>query len=407
MGNNLEESVIMSLSFSSQRMSEIPFAGIRKVFEKAAKIEAGGNEVIHFEIGRPDFDTPSHIKKAAAEALENGFVHYTPNLGIMGLRKAIAQSVENYKSIKYDPSSEIMVVAGGQQAMYLSLQAFLEPDDEILVPDPGYSQFFSCIKLCGGVAVPVPLLENENFSMNFDMAEKLVTSRTRGIIINTPHNPTGSVLDQQQIEELGRFAEKHDLVIFSDEAYDRIVYDKAKVYSPAAIPNLKKRTVIWGSLSKTYSMTGWRIGYLAAPAELIRSAVKIQQNLLLSICSFAQVGAIAALEGSQVCVDDMVSEFASRREVILNGIKESPGLSCTNTPLGAFYVFVKHDTPLMNSESLAEYLLDRFHVAMVPGSSFGKNGEGFLRLSYSASLEQCQKGMELIIKGMTEIEKNR
>lgn len=397
----------MSLSFSNQLMSKIPFAGIRKVFERAARLEAEGKEVTHFEIGRPDFDTPLHIKESALKALENGLVHYTPNMGILPLRKAIAKSMDTYKSVKYDPATEIMAVAGGQEAMYLSLRAFLEPNDEILVPDPGYSQFFSCIKLCGGIPVSVPLKENENFSMDFQIAEKLVTRRTRGIIINSPHNPTGSVLDQKQIRELGRFAEKHNLIIFSDEAYDRIVYDKTKVYSAASIPELKNRTVIWGSLSKTYSMTGWRIGYLAAPAELIRSAVKIQQNLLLSICSFAQAGAVAALESSQSCVDEMVSQFAERRKVILDGIKKAPGLSCPNIPLGAFYVFIKHDTPLMNSEGLAEYLLDRHHVALVPGSSFGKNGEGFLRLSYSASHQQCQMGMDRIIRGMMELKNNK
>lgn len=393
----------MSIPMAAKRMTEIPFAGIRRVFEKAARLEKAGKQVIHFEIGRPDFDTPEHIKAAAAAALERGMVHYTPNSGVPALREALAESLQQYKQIRYDPQSEIMATAGGQEALYLSLQAFLNPGDEVLIPDPGYSQFYSCVRMAGGVAVPVPLLENENFAPDLSAARKLLTDRTRALIVNSPQNPTGAVLSVKQMESIGRFAAEKGLVIFSDEAYDRMVYEGSRFLSPAALPNMKNQTVICGSLSKTYAMTGWRVGYLAAPKNLIAAAVKVQQNIMLSICSFAQAGAVAALKGDQACVDQMVGEFDKRRQVIIQGIEESPGLTCPVVPVGAFYVFAKHAVSGMNSIDLADHLLDNAGVAVVPGSSFGSKGEGYLRLSYATSLSDVREGIEKIAHTMAQL----
>ncbi len=377
-------------------MGDIPFSSIRRIFERAARLASQGTKVINFGIGRPDFDTPEHIKDAAKKALDDGLVHYTPNTGIPELRQALADSIIEYKDVNYNPDSEIMVTAGGQEAIYLSLRAFLNPGDEILVPDPGYTQFASAIQLAGGRGVSMPLLAEDNFMPDLQAAAKLIRRNTRGLVVNSPHNPTGAVLDPDQVAEIGHFAENHGLVIFSDEAYDRILFPGADFSSPAALPGMKDRTVIWGSLSKTYAMTGWRIGYLATSRELIQAAVKMQQNVMLSACSFAQAGAVAALNGPQECVDHMVAEFDRRREIILAGISAAPGLSCPSTPRGAFYVFVRHEVAGLGSSELADHILDHAGVAVVPGTPFGERGEGFLRISYATSQSACQEGMARI-----------
>lgn len=393
----------MTRHLVAKRVAGIPFAGIRSVFEKAARLETEGKKVIHFEIGRPDFDTPYHIKEAAKEALDRGMVHYTPNLGLMELRQAVADSISEYKNLDYDPASEIMVTAGGQEAMFLSLQVMIEPGDEVLVPDPGFSQFTSAVHLAGGEPIPYPLLTRDNSAPDLEAAELLLSSRTRAIIVNSPHNPTGGVMSREQTEEVGRFAEQYDLLLFSDEAYDRILFDGLGFFSPASTNGLKKRAVVWGSLSKTYAMTGWRIGYLAAPADVVAGAVKVQQNVLLSLCSFAQAGAVAALKGPQACVADMVAEFEQRRRIILEEISRAPGLSCETVPGGAFYVFVRHETPGKDSAALADYLLDHGSVAVVPGPTFGSRGEGYFRISYAVSQEDCKEGMNRILRCMKEL----
>jgi aspartate aminotransferase/aminotransferase len=232
-----------------------------------------------------------------------------------------------------------------------------------------------------------------------------MTDRTRALIVNSPHNPTGAVLTTGQVEEICRFAGEHDLVIFSDEAYDRMIYENDKFFSPAACKDMKKQTVIWGSLSKTYSMTGWRVGYIAAPKDLIAAAIKVQQNVILSICSFAQAGAVAALKGDQACVSRMVDEFDHRRRTILQGIENTPGLTCPVVPKGAFYVFAKHDVPGMNTSELADHLLEKGGVAVVPGTSFGTRGEGYLRISYAISSENCREGMERIAYAMSLLDR--
>lgn len=393
----------MSTSLVSSRLADIPFAGIRKVFEKAARLEAQGRKIIHFEIGRPDFDTPAHIKEAAKKALDKGFVHYTPNLGTLDLRQALSESITKFKNVSFDPLTEIMVTAGGQEAMYLSLMALLDPGDEVLVPDPGYSQFTTNVRLAGGTAVPYPLLLERNSAPDLEAAEMLLSDRTRAIILNSPHNPTGGVMTPKQVEAACGFAKNYRLFLFSDDAYDRMVYGGSRFVSPASFPGMKENTAIWGSLSKTYSMTGWRIGYLAAPADLVAGAVRMQQNVLLSVCSFAQAGAVAALQGSQECVDTMVAEFERRRKVILDGLSHAPGLSALTDPGGAFYVFVRHDTPGKDSLALADYLLDRGGVAVVPGTTFGENGEGCFRISFATSYEDCKEGMDRIATCMHEL----
>lgn len=381
----------------------IPFSAIRRMREKAEQMEAAGKEVIHFEIGRPDFDTPAHIKEAAKKALDAGFVHYTGSSGMPELRKALAEHILDYKGVAYDPATEIIVTAGGQEALYLALNTLLQhgQGEEVLVPDPGFVLFQTCVRLAGGEPVFVPLVADQGFCWDIDCLRKVISPKTKGIIINSPHNPTGAVHSCAHLEQLAAIAKEHNLVVLSDEAYDRILYDNHKFCSIASLPEMRERTLIAGSLSKTYSMTGWRIGYLAGPAEFIRNVVKLHQNVMLSLCSFAQQGAVAALKGSQEPVNQMVAEFARRREVILQGLETAPGLSCV-APGGAFYVFVKHDTRL-NSFELVEYLLAEAGVATVPGPEFGTGGEGYFRLSFATSLAKCQSGVARIAKAMEKL----
>ncbi len=393
----------MNRSVVAHRMNDIPFAGIREVVLKAARLEAEGKRVIHFESGRPDFDTPAHIKAATVKALEDGLVHYAPNAGIPLLRQAMSGALLRHKKLDYDPETEIIMTAGGQEAMYLGLKATINPGDEVLVPDPGFGLFFSSIQLVGGIPVSVPHNEKDGFAPDLEAAERHVSERTRAIIVNSPHNPSGAVLNKKQMEAVCRFAEKYNLLIFSDEAYDRMIYDGTECTSPALLPGMKERTLILGSLSKTYAMTGWRIGYIAANKEIISAALRAQQNVMISLCHFIQVGAAAALNDSQQCVDHMVSEFAKRRDVILEGIDNSPGLSCPVKPLGAFYVFAKHDVPGMDSVAVSDYLLQQAGTAVVPGSYFGSNGEGYFRISYACSIDDCKEGMDRMAEAMEKL----
>lgn len=387
----------------ARRLEGIPFAGIRKVFEKANRLAAIGIKVIHFEIGRPDFDTPLHIKEAAKNALDNGLVHYAPNAGLPALREAIARVIAQNKGVSYDPESEIIVTAGGQEAMFLTLQTLLDPGDEVLVPDPGFGQFFSGVRLAGGTPVGVPLLPEQNSHFDLAAAERAVTERTKAIIVNSPHNPTGGVLSREQMEEVVNFARAHNLVLLSDEAYDHMLYEGRTHWTPAAFPGMRERTVVCGSLSKTYAMTGWRIGYIAAPREFVEATVRMQQNVMLSVCTFAQVGATAALNGPQDCVAEMMTEFSRRRNLMLKYFEQVPGLKVETFPGGAFYIFARLNLPGVSSAQLADYLLDKAGVAVVDGASFGRRGEGYLRFSYAVSFEDCREGMERVARAMENL----
>lgn len=384
----------------ASHMREIPFAGVRRALEKATLLEAAGEKVIHFEIGRPDFDTPLHIKEEAKRALDQGLIYYAPNRGLGRLREAIAEMIARKKGVCYDPASEILVTAGGQEALYLGVKTLLDQDDEVLVPNPGFGPFKSVVLLAGGVPVGVPLMPEQNFKINLKAAGQMLTERSRAVIVNSPHNPTGSVLTAKQIEEIAAFAKTNHLCLISDEAYDSVLYEGVAHYSPATFLGMRDQTIMCGSLSKTYAMTGWRIGYLAAPAEFIDAAVRVQQNVMLSVCSFAQAGAVAALTGPQECVAEMVLEFDRRRKAVLAALSRTPGLEVANVPQGAFYVFVHHTVPGMTSVQLGDYLLEEAKVAVVDGSSFGSLGEGYFRISYATSYHDCQEGVERIDRAM-------
>lgn len=383
----------------ASRMDKIPFAGIRKVFQKANELEAQGKKVIHFEIGRPDFDTPKHIKEAAKKALDQGFVHYAPNNGIPLLREALAYRLQADKKLSFDPEKEIMVTAGGQEALYLTFMSILNAGDEVIVPDPCFGPFSLVVGLAGGVSVKIPLLSAENYAYDLLAAQKAVTARTKAIIVNSPHNPTGGVLSPEQLKKVAEFAIKNNLLLICDEAYDRLLYE-GEYLSPASFEGMRERTILCGSLSKTYAMTGWRIGYIAAYAPVIAAAVKMQQNVMLSVASFAQHAAAIGLTGSQDCVEQMVQEFDRRRKAVIKAIQQIPSLKLEGIPTGAFYAFPRISLPKVTSAQVADYLLDEAGVAVVDGKVFGENGDGHIRISYATSYENCCEGLERIGKAL-------
>lgn len=386
------------------KTDRITFSGIRDVVRRAAELEAQGKNIVHFEIGRPDFDTPVHIKEAAKLALDEGFVHYTPNAGIPDLREALAVAIGD-KGVTYNPMKEIIVTAGGQEGLHISFQGLLDPGDEVLIPNPGFGPFTSAVQMAGAVPMSVSLLPEDEYMFDLEEADRLVTSRTRMIVINTPHNPTGAVLKDTHYQRLVEFALRHDLIVVADEAYDRLMLNGNGYVSIASYPGMKERTIMVGSLSKTYAMTGWRIGYVAGPAEAISGLVKVQQNVLLSVCSFAQKGAVAALNGDQSCVREMVEEFNRRRGVVLSGVREADGLECEYVPEGAFYVLARYTgDKLESSNALCRYLLDAEGVAAVPGESFGSLGAGHVRIAYATAYEKCVEGMRRIVEGMSRLE---
>jgi len=383
----------------AKRLEKIAFAGIRKVFEKANQLEAQGKKVIHFEIGRPDFDTPDHIKEAAKQALDKGFVHYAPNSGIPALREAIAGRLKADKNLTYNPNSEIIATAGGQEALYLSFLSILNEGDEVILPDPCFGPFSLAVSLAGGVPVKIGLQPKQNYSYDWEAVKQALSPRTKAIVVNSPHNPTGGVLSEDQLKAVAAFACEHKLWLICDDAYDHLVYEGCRL-SPAALQGMRERTILCGSLSKTYAMTGWRIGYIAASELIIGAAVRLQQNIMLSLCTFAQHGAVAGLTGPQDCIHAMAGEFDRRRQLVVETIRQIPGLELEGEPKGAFYVFPRIILPGITSAQLADYLLDYAGVAVVDGSVFGESGNGHFRLSYAVSYEDCRDGLERIASAM-------
>ncbi len=388
----------------ASKFDRIPYAGIRKVFQKANELEAQGQKVVHFEIGRPDFDTPPHIKDAVKVALDQGHVHYAPNNGIPALRTALAMRLQTDKGLTYDSDNEIMVTAGGQEALYLTFLSLLNEGDEVIIPDLCFGPFALGIILAGGVPVRVPLQPDNNYAYDLTAAKQAVSPRTKAIIVNSPHNPTGSVLTKEQLAAVANFAITHNLMLISDEAYDKMLYEGSYI-SPAGFPGMKERTIVCGTLSKTFAMTGWRIGYIAAPPAVIGAAVRAQQNVMLSLCTFAQHGAVAALTESQACVTAMMQEFARRRKLVLEMLRQIPGLELPGPPQGAFYAFPRITLPRISSAQVADYLLNQAGVAVVDGLAFGEGGNGHFRISYAVSYEDCQLGLERIAAVMNQLQK--
>jgi len=379
----------------SKKMSTIGLSGIRKMNEKALAMERAGQTVIHFEIGRPDFDTPEYIKKAAYESLERGEVFYTSNLGDMGLREQIAKKL-NYQNNIPCKAENIMVSVGLSEAIFDALMAVLDPGDEILVPDPVWMNYVNVPKVLGAVPVSYTLKEENGYQMDLEEIREKITDKTKVLVLVTPNNPTGSMLSRETLEGLAKIAIEKDIVIFADEVYERLVYGDQEHVSIASLPGMAERTFTFNGFSKAYSMTGWRLGYVCAPLEYLKEVNKLHQNAVTCAPSFVQKAGIVALRDEENEVAEMVKEYKRRRDYAVKTINEIEGLSCP-TPTGAFYIFINCKPVCaksgMTSQELAEYLLEKAGICLVAGSVFGNGGEGFIRMSFANSYENIAEGL--------------
>ncbi len=379
-------------SFTAARVGALAPSGIRKVNERALAIERAGERVIHFEIGRPDFDTPAYIKEAAAKSLRDGEVFYTSNFGMAELREAIAERLRDANNIPCE-AENVLVTAGLSEAVFDLLCATLDADDELLIPDPVWINYLNVPILFGARAVSYPLAEENGFEPKISDIESRLTARTKAIVLLTPCNPTGGVLSRTILEEIAEIARKRDILVISDEIYERLVYDGEKQISIASLPGMAERTVTLNGFSKAYSMTGWRIGYAAAPKELVAAMNKIHQHNTTCAASFVQRAAITALRDERDEVKLMTAEFQRRRDYAVAAVNNMPGASCLS-PKGAFYIFINVKRLGRPCGEIADYLLEEEKIALVPGSVFGTNGEGYLRMSFANSLDNIIEGCE-------------
>jgi aminotransferase len=384
----------------SARVQTIGFSKIREMMGKVEEAKRKGIEITDLSIGRPDFDTPEHIKEAAAKALAEGKVHYTASAGTLELREAICHRYQEDFGMKIDPG-EILVTTGAAEAIFIGLLSVLNPGDEVLVPEPMYVYYPGYATLGGGKCVPVPLKEENQFLLKADEIEKYITPKTKVLILNSPHNPTGQVFLREDLEPIARLAERHNILVVEDDIYTGMLYDGARHFPIAQAPGTRERTLIIGSFSKTYAMDGWRIGYLIAPREVITQALKLHQHIVSCPNTFVQIGAQAALTSSQDCVRRMTAEFDRRRKKLLS-LLDSIGLPYAR-PRGAFYVFPSIKKFGLSSARFADFLLEKARTAVVPGDAFGPGGEGYVRISYCAPLEEIEKGMERVRSALAQL----
>jgi len=371
-------------------------AGTETAFEvlaKAKELERQGKKIIHFEIGEPDFNTPENVKKAGVNAINENYTHYSPTQGILGLRETVANYISKTREIKVSPD-EVMITPGGKDVIFSTALAILNEGDEAIYPNPGYPIYESAIRLAGAKPVPMPLLEENDFAFDREQFKKLVTPKTKLIIINSPGNPTGGILSLQDLEIIAEVAIKNDIVVLSDEIYSRILYD-GEFHSLVSLPGMKERTVILDGFSKTYAMTGWRLGYAVANNEIIDGLKKIAVNSFSCVAAFVQLAGIEALNGPQDEPERMRKEYETRRNLIVSGLNEIPGIS-VKVPKGAFYVFPNIKKTGNKSKEVAEYLLNEAGVATLSGTSFGEYGEGYIRFSYATSQENIKLGLEKV-----------
>ncbi|MBC7222663.1 MAG: pyridoxal phosphate-dependent aminotransferase [Anaerolineae bacterium] len=371
-----------------------------EVLLKARQLEAQGREVVHLEIGEPDFDTPAHIVEAAVEALRRGETHYTPSAGIPALREAIAAYVARTRGIPVDPE-QVVVVPGGKPIIFFTILSLCEPGDEVIYPNPGFPIYESMIRFVGAKPVPIPLRMERDFRLDVDQLADLLSPRTKLVILNSPHNPTGGVLGPEDLRAIAEAVQRTDAMVLSDEIYSRIVYE-GTFHSIASVPGMAERTVILDGFSKTYAMTGWRLGYGVMPRELAPHITRLMTNSNSCTASFVQHAGIAALQGDQTPVDRMVAAFRERRDVVVRGLQEVPGFRCT-WPAGAFYAFPNIEGTGLTAHQMQEYLLEEAGVATLAGTSFGQFGEGFIRLSYANSVENLRKGLERIREAVARL----
>ena len=384
----------------AERLKHIKLSGIRRFFALAHEMP----DVINLSVGEPDFTPPRHALEAGWQAAKEGKTHYAPTNGIPELREALSQKAYREYNLSYDPNSEILITVGGSEAVFLALIALINPGDEVLIPNPGFVCYEPCVLLAGGLPVSVPLLEKNGFKPSIDDVMSLITEKSRVMILNYPNNPTGAVLSRDEVAALAKIAVERDMVVISDEVYEKIIYDSADHHCAATFRGMRERTLVTNSFSKTYAMTGLRVGFVYGPKELISPIWLVHQYIVSCVDTLAQYIALAALKGPQDFVKEMVQEFDRRRHLIYKRLNEIGGFNCA-LPKGAFYVFPKIKDFGMPSEEFAEFLIKRAHIATVPGSSFGNYGNGYIRISYAAAYEQLEEALNRIEKAVKTLKK--
>lgn len=368
--------------------------GAYQVLARANQLEAAGKEIIHLEIGQPDYPTFEHVSQAGIKAIQNGKTRYTPPAGMPSLREAIAEQAGRQRGLAIHPE-EVVVSPGGKPNLFFPTLALIEAGDEVIYPNPGFPTYEAMIKVAGGVPVAVPLLEQNQFSFDLDAFDQLINEKTKLIILNSPSNPTGGVIPLADLQHIASQAGRYDCWVMSDELYVRMVYDGLSAPSIASLPGMKERVIIVDGFSKTYSMTGWRLGFGVMPKDLAEQVDLLLTHSVGSTAHFTQFAGLEAITGPQDKVAGMVAEYQRRRDVIVDGLNALPGFSCQK-PQGAFYVFPNIKETGLGSTELANLILEKAGVALLPGNSFGMYGEGYLRISYANSLENIQKGLERI-----------
>ncbi len=377
-------------TYISQRVANLKPSGIRRFFDIAATMK----DVISLGIGEPDFDTPPSVIEAGIQALRNGQTHYTSNAGILELRQALAAHLERLYGVSYDPQTEIIITVGGSEALYLAATALLDPGDEVIIPTPCFVSYQAQVYLAGGVPIEIPCRMEDNFDVNPQAIEAAITRRTKAILIGFPNNPTGAVATRERLLEIARLAEKHDLIVISDEIYDRLVYSGHQHVCFPSLPGMKGRSLLLGGFSKDYAMTGWRIGYACGPQHLMQGLLRVHQYTVMSAPTMSQIAALTALYDRDEAVQMMVEEYDRRRRLIVSELNRM-GLP-TFEPKGAFYAFPKVSVTGLDDETFAQRLLQEEHVAVVPGSAFGAGGEGFVRCSYATAYEKIEEALRRI-----------
>lgn len=373
----------------ARRVDRVPASGIRRFFDIAALM----SDVISLGVGEPDFVTPAPIRAAGIRALEEGRTAYTSNSGLLELRVAVAQHLEQLYGVRYDPENEILITVGVSEGLQNAMLATINPGDEVIIPEPSFVAYPACVIFADGNPVMVPTTVEESFQVSPAAIEAAITPRTRAILIGYPNNPTGAVMPREQLLEIAAIAERHNLLVFSDEIYDRLIYGVEHTCF-ASLPGMRERTVLMGGFSKAYAMTGWRLGWIAAPADITAATRKIHQYAIMSAPTMAQYGGIEALRSGGDASQEMVAEYNRRRQVIVAGLN-SIGLP-TFEPRGAFYVFPQVGHLGLSSEEFAERLLQEQRVALIPGDVFGPSGAGFVRACYAASMDKIETALDRI-----------
>ena len=388
-------------SIFAKRMGLLGTETAFEVLAKAKALEKQGKDVVHLEIGEPDFDTPKNIKEAAVKALYAGYTHYVSAAGIPELREAVAEYISKTRNIEVDPD-EVVVTPGAKPIMFFSMLALVNPGEEVMYQNPGFPIYESVINFVGAKPVPMPLKEEKDFRLDPEYVKENITKNTKMIILNSPENPTGGVLTREDLKAVADcITNRDDVLVLSDEVYDNLIYE-GEHESIASLPGMKEKTILLNGFSKTYAMTGWRLGYGVMRKDLAQKVTQLMINSNSCTCAFVQMAGVEALKGPQDEPERMVAEFRKRREVIVSGLNNIKGITCRK-PRGAFYVFPNIAGTGMDCRRLSDYLLNKAGVAVLPGTSFGEYGEGYLRLSFANSVENIEKALDRIAEAVKNL----